>query len=153
MQIEQEWINGGISLGAVAGWTADEIRLVSELGYSLAEQGRNSEAISIFEGLAAIAPATSYFEAVLGALYLRENDPARALPHLNAALASDPNDFTARINRGEVFIMLENFEGAKLDLDFILNQEVTSENKFIIDQCLTRARALNTTLSRISSSI
>lgn len=150
MKIEQEWINGGISLGAAAGWTADEIRLVSELGFSLAEQGRNLEAITIFEGLIALAPATSYFESVLGALWLRENNPTLALPHLNSALASDPNDITARINRGEVFIRLENFEGAKIDLDFVLQQKLGQENKQIFEQCLTRAKALAATLNRIS---
>ena len=109
MQFEQEWINGGVSLGAAAGWTADEIRLVSELGYALAEQGRNPEAITIFEGLVALAPATAYFETALGALWLRENEPARALPHLNAAIAADSSDITARVNRGEVFLLLRKF--------------------------------------------
>lgn len=150
MQLEQEWINGGISLGAAAGWTADEIRLVSELGFALAEQGRNHEAITIFEGLSALAPATVYFESVLGALWLRENEPARALPHLNSALAADQNDISARVNRGEVFLRLENYEGAKIDLDFVLRQEVKPENKNVLEQCLTRARALSLTLKRVS---
>lgn len=148
MQFEQEWINGGASLGAAAGWTADEIRLVSELGFSLAEQGRIHEAIKIFEGLIALAPATSYFESALGALWLRENNPARALPHLNSALASDPNDLSARVNRGEVFLRLENFEGAQIDLNFVLDQENEPENKILFMQSLTRARALSITLKR-----
>lgn len=150
MQFEQEWINGGVSLGAAAGWTADEIRLVSELGFALAEQGRNHEAITIFEGLIALAPATTYFEAALGALWLRENNPARALPHLNSALAADPSDLTARVNRGEVFLRLENYEGAKIDLDFVLKQKIKPENKRLIEQSLTRARALSYTLKRLS---
>lgn len=149
MQLEQEWINGGISLGAAAGWTADEIRLVSELGFALAEQGRNYEAITIFEGLAALAPATVYFESALGALWLRENNPAQALPHLNAALGADQHDIVARVNRSEVFLRLENYEGAKIDLDFVLKQEVEVENKNILEQCLTRARALSATLKRL----
>lgn len=150
MQFEQEWINGAVSLGAAAGWTADEIRLVSELGFALAEQGRNHEAITIFEGLIALAPATAYFEASLGALWLRENNPARALPHLNAALASDPNDIPARVNRGEVFILLENYEGARIDLNFVLNRKTAIENQNIIEKCLTRARALLYTAERFS---
>ena len=68
IQFEQEWLNGSVSLGAVTGWTADEIRLISELGYALAKQGLNQEAIVIFEGLMVLAPATTYFEAALGAL-------------------------------------------------------------------------------------
>ena len=129
IQFEQEWIKGGVSLGAAAGWTADEIRLVSELGYALAEQGRNQEAITIFEGLVALAPATVYFETALGALWLRENEPARALPHLNAALAADSEDLPARVNRGEVFLLLGNFDGARDDLKFVIRQPIPADKK------------------------
>ncbi len=150
IQFEQEWIKGGISLGAAAGWTADEMRLVSELGYALAEQGRNHEAITIFEGLIALAPATAYFEIALGALWLRENNPARALPHLNAALAADPNDIPTRVNRGEVFLKLENYESAKNDLKFVLKQEINPNESNMIGQCLIRARALLLTIERLA---
>lgn len=150
IQFEQEWINGAVSLGAAAGWTADEIRLVSELGFALAEQGRHHEAITIFEGLLALAPATAYFEAALGALWLRENNPARALPHLNAALAADPTDIPARVNRGEVFIHLENYEGARNDLNYVLSQNIKPDNQHIPEKCLTRARALLYTVGRFS---
>lgn len=148
MQFEQEWINGAVSLGAAAGWTADEIRLVSELGFALAEQGRNHEAITIFEGLIALAPATAYFEAALGALWLRENNPARALPHLNAAIAATPDDIPTRVNRGEVFVRLENYEGARKDLHFVLSQKSILENQTLLEKCFTRARALLYTAER-----
>lgn len=151
IQFEQEWINGGVSLGAAAGWTPDEIRLVTELGFALAEQGRHREAIAIFEGLVALAPATVYFETALGALWLRENEPARALPHLNAALASDPADVPARVNRGEVFLLLQNFEGAKADLIFVLKQKTPADRKALFEQCRTRARALLMTVERLAN--
>lgn len=152
IQFEQEWINGGISLGAAAGWAADEIRLVSELGFALAEQGRNAEAITIFEGLIALAPATTYFETALGALWLRENNPARALPHLNAALAADPQDIPTRVNRGEVFLRLENFEDAVRDLQFVLAARDEFVTNNLLEQSFTRARALLLTIERLSKS-
>jgi len=150
MQFEQEWINGGVSLGAAAGWAADEIRLVSELGFALAEQGRNHEAITIFEGLIALAPATVYFEVALGALWLRENNPAKALPHLNAALAADPTDIPTRVNRGEVYLRLENYEAARKDLKFVLRKKETILTNNLLEQCFTRARALLFTVERLS---
>ena len=151
IQFEQEWIKGGVSLGAAAGWTADEIRLVSELGYALAEQGRNQEAITIFEGLVALAPATVYFETALGALWLRENEPVRALPHLNAALAADSEDLPARVNRGEVFLLLGNFDGARDDLKFVIRQPIPADKQILITQCKTRARALLTAVERFAA--
>jgi tetratricopeptide (TPR) repeat protein len=153
IQFEQEWINGGVSLGAAAGWAADEIRLVSELGFALAEQGRNHEAITIFEGLIALAPATTYFEVALGALWLRENNPARALPHLNAALAADPEDIPTRVNRGEVFLRLENYDSARKDLKYALKRRNKIETSNLLEQCFTRARALLYTVERFSNII
>ncbi|MEO6589395.1 MAG: hypothetical protein ABIP06_08825 [Pyrinomonadaceae bacterium] len=151
IQFEQEWIKGGISLGAAAGWTADEIRLVSELGYALAGQGRNQEAIAIFEGLVALAPATVYFETALGALWLRENEPARALQHLNAAISADANDISARVNRGEVFLLLGNYQGARDDLNFVLRQKIPQDKQTVYAQSRTRARALLTAVERFSA--
>ena len=150
IQFEQEWVNGNASLGAAAGWTADEIRLVSELGFALAEQGRHAEAITIFEGLIALAPATTYFEVALGALWLRENNPAQALPHLNAALDADPNDLPTRVNRGEVLLRLENYEAAKKDLKFVLRKRENAPTGNLLEQCFTRARALLQTAERLS---
>ncbi len=151
IQFEQEWIKGGVSLGAAAGWTADEIRLVSELGYALAEQGRNQEAITIFEGLVALAPATVYFETALGALWLRENQPARALPHLNAALANDSTDIPARVNRGEVFMLLGNYDGARDDLKFVLRHKMPPDKQTLFNQCRTRANALLIAVERFAA--
>lgn len=150
IQFEHEWLNGTVSLGAVAGWTADEIRLVSELGYALAKQGLNREAIVIFEGLLVLAPATTYFEAALGALWLREDDPARALPHLNNALAADSGDITSRINRGEVYLKLENYEAARADLNFVLRQKKSAEPTALNEQTFVRARGLLFAVERFS---
>jgi predicted Zn-dependent protease len=151
IQFEHEWINGGISLGAAAGWTADEIRLVCELGFALAEQGRNREAITIFEGLLALAPATAYFETALGALWLRENDLARAAAHLDAALAADPRDLPTRVNRGEVYLRLENYEAARADLEYVLAQKRQTSDSNLLHQCVTRARALLLTVERLAA--
>lgn len=152
IQFEHEWLNGTVSLGAVAGWTADEIRLVSELGYALAKQGLNREAIVIFEGLMVLAPATTYFEAALGALWLREDDPARALPYLSNAVAADSKDFASRINRGEVYLKLEDFEAARTDLKFVLRQKKSAEPNVLNQQAFVRARALLLAVERFSQS-
>jgi tetratricopeptide (TPR) repeat protein len=132
-----EWLQGRASLGAAGGWTAEEMRLVADIGFALAEQGRNDEAITIFEGLAALAPATAYFQSALGALWLRKGDPARALSHLDAALAADPNDLTALVNRGEARLEMGDNEGALTDLRAVAQADETTAAA-----CATRARAL-----------
>ena len=151
-ELEQEWLKGRSSLGAAAKWTAEEIRLVSELGYSLAEQGRVEEAIALFEGLSALAPATAYFQAALGSLYLRDNQPEKALKHLNYAIQFDAKDLFSLVNRGEAQLRTGKTEPALRDLRQALQQgkffKFDNEKETPLEKCLIRAKALLTTIEK-----
>jgi tetratricopeptide (TPR) repeat protein len=137
----EDWVEGRASLGAAGGWTAAEIRLVADIGYALAEQGRHDEAVTIFEGLSVLAPATSYFQSALGALWLRKGEPGRALEHLEAALAADPSDVTARVNRGEAAMQLGDRDAARRHLLAALELD-PSPRQDGPAPALVRARAL-----------
>jgi len=137
-RLDDDWLRGRASLGAAASWTPEEIRIVAELGYGLAEQGRNDEAITIFEGLAALAPATAYFQSALGALKLRTGDLRSALIHLNAALNADPSDPSALANRGEVLMLLGQRDAAVSSLQGVLRLSDGNAT----DSLSVRARAL-----------
>lgn len=113
----QKWLNGQISLGTAASWDKDEIRIISEIAYSLAQQGRNQESILLFEGLLAIAPATAYFQSALGALHLRTGDFVRAIEHFDAALNIESNDIVALVNRAEAHIKAGKVAEARQDLE------------------------------------
>lgn len=115
--LTQEWLDGQISLGAAAEWNKDEIRIISEIAYSLAQQGRYSEAVVMFEGLLAIAPATAYFQAALGALYLRLKNVAKAIECLSQALKIEGTDIISLVNRGEAFLLNGNVAEARQDLE------------------------------------
>lgn len=122
MAIEQEnlvkeWLGGQISLGAAADWNKDEIRIISEIAYSLAQQGCYEEAIVLFEGLLAIAPATAYFQAALGALHLRLKNLSRAISHLDAALKIEESDVISLVNRGEAHLLDGKIARARQDLE------------------------------------
>ncbi|HEX5709173.1 MAG TPA: tetratricopeptide repeat protein [Pyrinomonadaceae bacterium] len=140
-QVAAEWLQGRASLGAAGGWTAEEMRLVADIGFALAEQGRNDEALTVFEGLAALAPATAYFQSALGALRLRKNEPARAVEHLDAALSADPRDLTALTNRGEARLQLGDAAGGLEDLRAVAGVGDAPDGSQA-SACVTRARAL-----------
>lgn len=153
MYDERDWVSGKISLGSAAGWAADEIRLVAELGFALAQNGRNHEAITVFEGLNTLAPATPYFEAALGSLWLRENHPARALAHINAAIADNPDDIMSYVNRGEAYLRLGKYDDARRDLQTVLErlpQDVSDGSPQ--QQAHVRAAALHRAASRLAGS-
>lgn len=143
-RIEADWWRGRTSLGAASGWTPEEMRLVADLGYALAEQGRHEEATEIFAGLAALAPATAYFQSALGALKLRAGEMEEARAYLNTALALDPRDLAALANRGEVEMRLGNTGAAVRDLRAAL-QLAGSETP--APPSVLRARALLTQLT------
>lgn len=113
----REWLGGQISLGAAAEWNKDEIRIISEIAFSLAQQGRYQEAIVIFEGLVAIAPATAYFQAALGALHLRLKNVGAAVDYLNAALKLEATDVISLVNRGEAHLLAGSVAKARQDLE------------------------------------
>lgn len=151
-ETEREWLKGNATLGAATKWTADEIRLVSELGYGLAEQGRVAEAITLFEGLAALAPATVYFQAALGALWLRENEPRKALVYLNQVLESEPRDVVALVNRGEAYLRIGEKSAATKDFEKAVAVSQSRGKKIpetsIEGKSLIRARALLISIER-----
>jgi tetratricopeptide (TPR) repeat protein len=118
--LDEDWLRGRASLGAAAKWTTDEMRVVAELGFALAEQGRNDEAITVFEGLAALAPSTAYFQSALGALKLRTGHIEAALAHLDAAIDRDPANVSALTNRGEALMRAGRRSEAILDLQEVL---------------------------------
>jgi len=146
-RLDEEWVKGRASLGAAAAWTAEEIRLIADLGFALAEYGRDQEALVIFEGLAAVAPATVYFQSALGALLLRVGELDRAVVHLNAALAADPQDMAALVNRGELFMRLEYRDLALRDFLTLLElPEVANDTDS--SQYTNRTRALLSILTQ-----
>jgi Flp pilus assembly protein TadD len=143
----QKWLDGQISLGTAASWDTSEIRIISEIAYALAQQGRAREAIVLFEGLVALAPATAYFQAALGALCLRLKNFPRAIEHLDAALKIEPNDVVSLVNRGEAKLRAGNVEAARVDLEkaALKGLQTVSKQVDINDEVtlsVKRARAL-----------
>jgi len=135
----EEWLAGRVSLGAAAEWTPEELRIVADLAWGLAEQGRNEEALTIFEGLAALAPSTSYFQSALGALKMRTGDVDGALSHLDAALASDPTDVAALVNRGEIYARVGDRAAAIQNLKAAIDLSASADTSGPV---ATRAKAL-----------
>ena len=143
----QKWIDGQMSLGAAANWDTSEIRIISEIAYSLSQQGRFREAILLFEGLLAIAPKTGYFQAALGALNLRLKNFPKAIKHLDAALATDARDIVSFVNRGEAYLLNGNITQARADFEqaIQISRSIPPRQTDINDEkvlCLKRAQAL-----------
>lgn len=145
-QLNLQWLYGEKSLGEVCGWEAAEVRIVADLGFALAEQGREREAVTIFEGLAALSPpnnaAYAYFQSALGALRIRLGNHQRAVEHLTASLNIDPYNISTLVNRGEAYLSLGEYAAASADFQKALSFGEAERADSPLAPFLIRARAL-----------
>ncbi|MBI2567979.1 MAG: tetratricopeptide repeat protein [Candidatus Schekmanbacteria bacterium] len=112
----QRWLKGGMSLAQAKGFTTQDIVGIAHLAHMLYLQGKTDSAKIIFEGLEALEPNDAFIQSALGAIYLRDENEAAALRHLNRALELKPNDIYALCNRGELRLRASMFQEATEDL-------------------------------------
>nr|WP_199243024.1 tetratricopeptide repeat protein [Vitiosangium sp. GDMCC 1.1324] len=106
-------------------------------GFQAYEQGLYDEARAIFEDLAARDASEGYYRTALGAICLAVDELDTALAYFNEALALNPEDCAALVNRGEVNLRLGNILQAARDFSRVV--ELDPENK---DPLTERARIL-----------
>lgn len=95
---------GELTLAEIEGMTAADAYALAEFGWMLLEQGRPPAAALIFEALALGNPRHAYFHALYGAALQRGGDPDGALDAYGRALALDPNETAALVNRAEILL-------------------------------------------------
>ncbi len=100
-------------------WTDKEIELVAERAYQLHLQGRNQDALIIFEGLHAIDPQNVYCLQALASLNLAFDSPERAAEYASQVLALSPGQIEALACRCEAYLRLGQFEAAQQDLELL----------------------------------
>jgi Flp pilus assembly protein TadD len=95
---------GTRTLAEIEGLTAAEAYSIADFGWMLLEQGRADAAALVFETLALSNPVHGYFHALHGAALQRSGARALALEAYSRALAVDPNETGALVNRAELLI-------------------------------------------------
>jgi tetratricopeptide (TPR) repeat protein len=104
-----------------ADWTQEDIYRIAERGYSLHQQGRYGEAVTIFEGLVAVDPQNNYCREALAAAWLAVGEPRRALQQLDSILTRDSGHLSARARRFEAYLQLGDFTASRKDFE-VLNR-------------------------------
>jgi tetratricopeptide (TPR) repeat protein len=99
-------------LNEYIGFEEHELHAVASLASRLYEQGRVSEARTIFYGLIALDPALYLGYAALGAMDLAEAQLDSALANLLKAIELNPDDPSVHANVGEVLLRQRRFTEA-----------------------------------------
>jgi len=114
-----------------------EMLQMALIGFRMYEQGKYSEARTIFSGLIQLDPTESYYCTALGAVYLAEEELEMARAYFDIAIGLNPKELAPLVNRGEVNLR----EGKILEAAEDFAKAVQLDPKFE-DPLTQRARVL-----------
>lgn len=90
----------------ILGWGQKEITDLRYVAYSYIKQGVYDVALTIFEALIVLSPATAYDLQTMGAIYLQTGNGLKALEFLDRALKIEPGHLPSQLNRAKALFLL-----------------------------------------------
>ena len=102
---------GEVTWAEVEGMTFEQAKSIAQVGCELAAAGRYEEARILFEGLVEGNPKDAASRAALGTVYQKLGRLEDAVTEYSAALARDPANPVALVNRGELYLRRGNRQG------------------------------------------
>jgi predicted Zn-dependent protease len=137
------WVRGAITLRELNALSGEQLQEIARQAYRWLEEGRLDDARTAFEGLVALEPRESYFWSALAAVHLGRKDYGYAERCCSFALALNPKDQAAWVNRAEVSIRrgtltdaVQNLQAA-LQLDPNPKNPITARAKLLIQSVIT----------------
>lgn len=112
------------TIAEIEGMTAPEAYQLAEFGWMMLGNGQTEIAVTIFEMLTLSNPHHAYFFALLGSALARENRIKEALEAYQRAIALDPDETAALVNRAELLLGLAD-------------RSVLSEAETLLDRALS----------------
>ncbi len=101
------------TLAQARGYGRDDLFAIAEIGYHYLFSGGLTLALTIFEGLNAVAPDEAYFALALGLTHDHLDQRAEANKWYKLAAELDPTDGRADVNRAELFLQAGDKVSAK----------------------------------------
>ena len=79
-----------------------EMLQMALIAFRMYEQGKYTEAKTLFSGLIQLEPTEAYYYTGLGAVYLAEEELEQARQYFDIAIRLNPKEIAPFVNRGEV---------------------------------------------------
>jgi tetratricopeptide (TPR) repeat protein len=93
---------GKMNLREYHGISGPEMLQMALIGFRMYEQGKYTEAETVFSGLIQLEPSEAYYYTALGAVYLAQEELDKARLEFDMAIALNPKEVAPFVNRGEV---------------------------------------------------
>jgi tetratricopeptide (TPR) repeat protein len=108
--------------------TPESVALLMQLGHSLYQQGKLSEARDIFEGLILLDPSNPYAFGILGSIHQQQNQYEQAIHCYSQALQLSPADVNTWTNRGECYLQMGHLNESAQDFKAAIQLDVENSN-------------------------
>lgn len=112
MTVATEQLPARQSLAQRRGYSRDDLLAVAEVAYHYLFNGGTKLALTLYEGLHAVAPEEAYFALALGLTHDHLGHPEEAWSFYEKAAALDPSDGRADVNRAELLLERGDLAGA-----------------------------------------
>jgi Flp pilus assembly protein TadD len=132
-----KWMKGEMTLKDLTAYNGAEMLQMAVIGFRMYEQGRYSDAKTIFQGLVTLDPNESYYLTALGAVHLAEDELEDAERLFSRSIKLNPKELASLVNRGEVYLRLGKVNEAAQDFSDAV--KLDPQNK---DPLTHRARLL-----------
>jgi Flp pilus assembly protein TadD len=95
------------------GYARDDLFAIAEVAYNYLANGGVKLAVTLYEGLTAVAPDEPHFALGMGLAYDHYGQPANAMRWYKRASDLDPSDGRPDVNRAELYLSRRDFARAK----------------------------------------
>ncbi len=133
---------GELSLRDYHAISGPEMLQMALIGFRMYENGKYSEAETVFNGLIALEPREAYYYTALGAVYLAQEQFERAKHNFDMAVTFNPKELAAFVNRGEVHLRLGNIMEAAQDFKAAVDLDPSGKDPLTIRARVLAAAAL-----------
>jgi len=97
------------------GWDEEQLEDMRYTAYAYIRQGKYDIALPFFEALSLLDPESAYDAQTIGAIYLEQNEPSKALIYFDKALKLEGDHAPTLLNTCKALFMLgRKDEGLKL---------------------------------------
>jgi tetratricopeptide (TPR) repeat protein len=119
----QKWADGKATLQEVRGYTDEQLYAVARVGYLFFNQGKITEARTIFQGLFAINPRDAYLARAVAVVEFAAGNDKGALAVYDLAIKLAPKDPAGYLGRAEVFLSMKLLRQAVRDLNLAVKTD------------------------------
>lgn len=135
-------MKGELNLKDYHAISGPEMLQMAMIGFRMYESGKYAEAETIFNGLIMLDPMESYYYTAAGAVYLALEQYDRAKHNFDHAIAFNPKELAAYVNRGEANLRMGNIMEAATDFKSAVDLDPTGKDPLALRARILAAAAL-----------